>query len=381
MVADGHALLAPSVLRSAPGDEATLQGDYDLEQHNLKATLTSRGMDIGALHRHAELLGIPALRDLQSGSWKGQVSYTVDPGVSRWTGSIDIQRAIMALPSFSAPVRVAAAHVELDGPSMTVRKIQARSGDLTVTGEYRYEAAPLNGAAALNGVAAPTMAAAPRPHRFHLTAAHVTGAQLESLFRPALYRGGLMSRALGLRSSEAPDWLSQMRADGTVDIGTLSLAGSDFDHFSTRVIWDGTRIKLAGAKAHYDGGTVSGLIDADLTGRVPTYHVAGDVAGIAWRGGKVAADLSADTSGAGTDILANVRAEGSFQARDLDLEYTSMAGCFQFSWLRSAPQFKLTSLKVADGDEILIGSGATAPNGELVLDLAGVDKPVRLTLR
>ncbi len=369
IVADGHARLAPSILRSAPTDDATLQADYDLQQQSLSATLISRGMDIGALHRHAELAGIPALRDLQSGTWKGQVSYTRNAGAGRWTGAVDIQRATMAFPSFAAPVRVAVAHVDLDGPSLAVRKIQARSGDLSVTGEYRYQALGPDGAPAL------------RPHRFHLAAAHVNGVQLETLFRPALYRGGLVSRALGLRSSEVPSWLAQTRAEGTLDIGTLSLAGSDFDHVSTRVIWDGARIKMADTKAHYSGGTVSAIIDADLTGHVPSYHLAGDLAGIAWRGGKVSADLFVDTSGAGADILTNVHAEGSFNARDLDLEYTTMDGCFQFSWSRNSPQFKLTSLKLSDGDETLIGSGATAPNGELVLDLAGVAKPVRLTLR
>jgi hypothetical protein len=350
-----------------------VQGDYDLEKHTLKVTLISRGMDIGAARRHAEMAGIPALRDLQSGIWKGQVSYSLDPdaapstpvnaGASRWTGAIDIQRATMALPMFATPVRVAAAHAELDGLSITVRRIQARSGDLAVTGEYRYEAA------------------ARRPHRFHFTATRVNGAQLEALFRPALYRGGLVSRALGLKSSAAPDWLAQMRADGMIDIGTLDLAGADFERFSTRVIWDGARIKLAGAKARYAGGTVTAAIDADLTGHAPSYHLAGDIAGIAWKGGKVDADLSADTSGAGIAMLVNLRAEGSFNARGLDVDYPLMDGCFQFSGSRNLPQLKLTSLKVSDGDETLIGSGATAPNGEIVLDLAGMDKPVRLTLR
>lgn len=359
----GHARLSPSSVRAIPSDDATLEGDYDSERRSLKLTLTSRGMDIGAQRRHAGLTGIPALRDLQSGSWKGQISYSLDSSASRWTGNMDLQRATIALPLLASPVRLAAAHVELDGPSVTVRKIQARSGDLAVTGEYRYEFGAL------------------RPHRFHLSAARVTGTQLDALFRTALYRGGLVSRALGLKSSEAPDWLAQMRADGTLDIGTLNLAGFDFDHFSTRMIWDGVRIKLAATKARYSGGSLSAIIDADLSGHAPSYHLAGDVAGIAWKGGKVNADLSADTSGAGTDLIGNLRAEGSFDARGLDLDYTAMAGCFQFFWARNTPQFKLTSLKVADGDDTWIGRGATAPNGELVLDLAGVSKPVRLTLR
>jgi hypothetical protein len=366
MMEKGHALLAPAALHTVSGDDATLAGDYDVARQILKMSLTSRGMDIGALHRHAELAGIPGLRDLRSGVWKGQIAYILDSrnmGAGRWTGAFDVQRATMTFPFLTTPVRIASAHAELDGPSLVVRKIQARSGDVAVTGEYRYEPEEL------------------RPHHFHLTAAHVNGTQMETLFRPVLYRGGLVSRALGLKSSEAPGWLKQMRADGVIDVGALNLDGFAFDHFSTRVIWDGAHVKLAGAKARHAGGTISAVIDADLSGYAPSYHLAGDVAGIAWKGGKVEADLSADTSGTARDLLANLHSEGSFKARDLDLQYTSMAGCFQFSLLRNAPQVKLTGLTLSDGTETLVGRGTTSANGELVLDLEGVDKPVRLTLR
>ncbi len=220
IVADGFATLRPSQIRLTGSDEMNsgmISGDYDLNGHDLELTITSRGMDIGALRRHAAVTQIPVLRDLQSGVWKGQLSYSYNPGAApstagNWTGNLEVQRATLTLPLFATPVRVASAHAELDGTVLMVRKIQARSGDLAVTGDYRYEIGAL------------------RPHRFHLTAARVSGAQLESLFRPALYRGGLVSRALGLKRSDVPDWLVQMRAEGTIDVGTLDLGGFDFDH-------------------------------------------------------------------------------------------------------------------------------------------------------
>jgi hypothetical protein len=367
IVADGHVSLAPSPIRTTSNDEGTIQGDYDLSRNGLTVTLTSRGMDISALRHHAEVTGVPVLRDLQSGVWKGQLSYTSDPGMAppatgRWTGSVDVQRATITLPLFAAPVRVASAHAELDGTSLVVRKIQARAGDLSVTGDYRYEVGAL------------------RPHRFHLAAVRVSGPQLESLFRPALYRGGLVSRALGLKRSEVPDWLAQMRADGNIDIGALDLGGFAFEHMSSRVIWDGAHLKLAGTKAHFSGGSVTALVEADLTASVPLYHAAGSIAGFGWRGGKVSADMTVDTSGAGAETLGNLRADGSFNARGVEMNYTSMEGCFQFAW-GGKPRVKLNSLQLSDGETTFIGSGSTAANGELVLDLGGVAKPVRLTLR
>jgi hypothetical protein len=372
MVAEGSATLAPTHIHMSGGEDGLqsglIEGDYDLNQHSMAVTITSHGMDIAALHRHAALIQVPVLQDLQTGTWKGQLSYEFDPAApagtapGSWSGALDLQHATLNVPLFASPVRVASAHAELDGQTLTVRRIQARSGDLAVAGEYRYEMG------------------ARRPHRFHLVATRVTGGQLESLLRPVLNRGSLVSRAFGLKRGDVPDWLTQMKADGTIDVGLLDLGGFAFDHLSGRVIWDGPRVKLAGAKTHYQGAAVTALVEADLTGNAPSYHASGDVAGLPWKSGRVDADLSADTSGTGLETLANLRAEGSFKTRDVDMDYSSMQGCFQFS-TAAAPRVKLSSLQLSDGETTFVGSGAIAANGELVLDLAGVAKPVRLTLR
>ena len=70
-----------------------------------------------------------------------------------------------------------------------------------------------------------------------------------------------------------------------------------------------------------------------------------------------------------------------FRARGVDMEYNSMEGCFQFGWNAKSPRVKLSSLRVSDGEETYVGSGSTSVDGEVVLDLAGVPNPVKLTLR
>ena len=372
VVADGSASLAPTGIRMSGPEEGLnsglIEGDYDLNEHRLEVTISTRGMDIASLRRHAAMIQAPVVRDLESGVWRGQLSYTFDPSApagtlpGSWSGALDVQHAVLKVPLLSSPVRIASAHAELDGQTLTVRKIQARSGDLPVTGEYRYEIG------------------ARRPHRFHLAVAKVTGTQLELIFRPVLYRGGLVSRALGFRRADVPDWLAQMKADGIIEAGTLDLGQFVFDHVSSRVIWDGARLRLAGLKARYETASVGALIEADLTGNAPSYHGSGDVTGLPWKGGKVDADLVADTSGAGVETLGNLRAEGSFRARDVEMNYRSMQGCFQFGAANS-PRMKLSSLQVSDGESTFFGSGAMADDGEMVLDLAGVAKPVRLTSR
>jgi hypothetical protein len=372
VIADGSASLAPTGIRMTGPEEGLetglIEGDYDLAQHRLEVTISTRGMDIASARRHASVIQAPVLRNLESGVWRGQLSYTFDPTAAAgtapgsWSGALDVQHAVLKVPLLSGPVRISSAHVELEGQTLTVRRIMARSGDLAATGEYRYEIGAL------------------RPHRFHLVAARVSGTQLESLFRPTLYRGGLVSRALGLRRADVPDWLAQMKADGTVEVGTLDLGGFVFDHLSSRLIWDGARVRLAGLKGRYETAAVASMMEADLTGNTPSYHVAGDVTGLPWKGGKVDADVAAETSGAGTEMLGNLRAEGSFRARDVEMDYRSMQGCFQFG-VGNSPRVKLSSLQVSDGESTFVGSGAMEESGEMVLDLAGVAKPVRLTLR
>jgi len=161
----------------------------------------------------------------------------------------------------------------------------------------------------------------------------------------------------------------------------LELGGRAFEHVNSRVIWDGAMVKLTGATARVEAAGVTTQLEADLTGSEPSYHAAGSILGMPWKGGKVDADVVLDTSGSGTAALANLRAEGSFRAKDIDTAYPSIAGCFQFAISGNTPRVKLSSLQLSDGEEKFTGSGATSADGELMLDIAGVPKPVRLTLR
>jgi len=367
VIAQGHARLASAAFYIADQEQGAIEGDYDLNSHALLLSVSTHGMDLDKARPYAATMGIPVFRDLAGGTWKGEFAYGFVPGSpapeGRWTGNLDLQRTTLTLPAVALPVRVATAHIEMDRTTLSARKLQVKAGDVSATGEYRY------------------LLGADRPNQFRLSTPHLTGAQVEGLFRPALYRGTLASR-LGLRRADVPDWLAQVRADGTLEIGLLTLGGFDFAHVATRMLWDGPRVKFAGAKARYGNAAVnSAIIEADLNNNAPVYHGAGNVSGVSWKGGKVDADLNLDTAGAGLETLGNLRAEGSFTAHDMNAEYSSMQGCFLFNWSARSPQVKLTSLQVYDGDDVFVGRGATGADGALVLDLAGVEKPVRLSLR
>jgi hypothetical protein len=368
-VAGGRVVLGPSTLRAAGDEEATLGAEFDLTSRALSITVASKGMELSALRNHPVLSTIPVLRELQTGVWKGSLTYsneTDSPAV--WSGAIDLQRAVISFPPFAGPIRIATAHVDLNEDGVSVRRLQARSGDLAVSGEYRY------------------LLQAPHPHRFHLIFNRATGGQLEALLRPALNRGGLVSRALNLGRSTMPDWLAQIDGDGTLEFGSLVIHDIEFDAVKSRLLWLGPRVKLTAMQARAMGGGVSGLIDIDLSGSSPAYHLAGHLTGIPWKGGKVEAGAAVDTSGTGAQALLNLRAEGDFKARNVDLDYPAISGCYQLSWNSRQPQIKLTSLVLSDGDESYVGSASTAPNGDLIVSLTGSGmaenpKPVRLSLR
>lgn len=368
LIVDGHATLAPAGIRTAPTDDATIEGDYSPREGTLRVTLNSKTMDIGGLHSHASLMNVPLLRDLQSGLWKGQLTYSLETGSpAKWTGAVDIQHANLVFPFLARPVRVASVHADLSANSLVLKRLQAHAGDLVVTGDYRYDTGAL------------------RPHKFHFSTPHATGAQLEALLRPTVSRGGLVSRALNTLNmgppAPVPDWLAQIKADGELDIAALTIDGFAFEHFKSRLLWDGVQCKLTGAQASFSGGSATARIDADLSGNAPVYHVAGNLKSIAWNNGKVDANFAFDTSGMGRDTLANLRSEGSFEAREIDPDYNSIKGCYQFGWNGKSPRIQLNSLQLSDAEDTYIGSGSTAPNGEIVLEVEGNPRKIRLSLR
>ena len=158
----------------------------------------------------------------------------------------------------------------------------------------------------------------PAPHKFRITVPQASGAELEKLLMPTLRRGNLLTYAFNFGRAPEPDWLHNMKADGTIQAAEFDIEGGKFTKLRARVLWDGTDVQLSGLETQFGDAALKGAAKIHLAGRQPRYEVSGKATGFAWHGGTIGADGKLTTSGTGTELLGNMRAQGSFDGRDLD---------------------------------------------------------------
>jgi hypothetical protein len=357
--------LAPATVTNESNESAALEAIADVSNGLLEASLTSDGMSIESLRRQVSVTAAPLLSAATEGSWSGSLHYSnmAGVGVSPWSGAIRLKDAAIAFEAFSQPVRIRSADATIDGAGISIRGLNVGLGGIDAQGEYRYDSA------------------AARPHRFRLNVRNATGAELERLLMPTLRRGNFFNYAFNFGRVPEPDWLRAMRADGTLQIGSLDLATSLLTKVKARVIWDGTAIRLSGVQAQSGEAAFTGSAGVDLSQRQPAYAVSGLLKGLPWRSGEVDAEGTLTTSGTGSDLLTNMSAKGSFRAREIDLEpvdtYDKIDGCFDWQWDLRNPKLKLTQLVMTSGGDTFLGAADMLDNGQLVLRVSDGTKQIQ----
>ena len=357
----GAANLAPAAVNNEQGETATLTGSYDFAGQKLDLGISSEGMEIASLRKQISVAGAPVLGQATSGVWSGMLRYSSLP--LGWTGNLHLQNADIPFEAFSEPVHIVQADASIEGASLSLKKLDVKMGGLEASGEYRYEVG------------------APRPHRFRLTMAEADGLALEALLLPALRRGNLFTYAFNFGRVPQPDWLRDMKADGTLQMGTLKLMDVALTKVRSRVVWDGSLVKFAGLQGSMDRASFAGAATVDLGQRKPSYRVAGSLAGMVWRSGTIAAEGEVETNGLGQELAANLRASGSFHGKTLDFSpfevYSIADGCFEWVWDARNPRLKLTQLALTSGDATFVGSGETQEDGQVLLKLTDGAKQIQ----
>lgn len=97
----------------------------------------------------------------------------------------------------------------------------------------------------------------------------------------------------------------------------------------------------------------------------------GKLTGLPWRSGTIDAEGMLATSGVGRDLFANMRAQGSFEGKEIDLaaldSYESVEGSFEWAWDARNPKLKLSQLVMKTGADTYSGTGEMEDNGQLVI--------------
>lgn len=359
----GHARLAPAAVRTADGEEASLEADYDLAAGLLDLSIVTKDMGVPALRAQVALAAVPWLEQVRAGKWSGTLRYRNEAGAAGWAGKLEVKDAEVDVPGLASPLRITVARAQIDGARVDLDRMQASIGKLGFSGEYHY--AP----------------GAPRPHRIRLRAAELDAAELEDELMPTLRRAGLLARALG--RAAVPPWLRERAVEGPIQIDRMTLGKWRFRNVRTRLLWDGARVHLEGLQANLDDADVTGRLSVNLRGARPFYTLSARVHGLEWQGGRIDAEGALETFGAGSQLLANLTSEGVFTGAGVELgsvePLRALAGRYNLEWWQAAPRLRFTGLDVRTEGDAYTGRGATQDDGRLVVVLSNGSREMRLS--
>jgi hypothetical protein len=346
-------LLEPSTVSVGENESADVEGSFSLDgESSLDLKITTKALSVSDT-RSFGVAAIPLLDQTPQGTWRGWARYQwARDEVGQWSGEYELLNARIPVEGLTEPVKVQSAAVSLNGKRVTVSRLRAKVGAIGFTGDYRWEPGAV------------------RPHKFHLTIPEADAAELERVLAPALVRDrGFFARTLRLGDAPIPEWMKTRRADGTITMGVLTFGETQVHVAAARILWDAAQVRIVGVGAHIDDASLAGDFNINLAGRAPHYRFEGKLSEMAYMGGKLDFEGSADADGVGADILAAAHAEGHVRGRSIafspEVEFRTGSACFELSEQR----WKLSSVEVTQGADTYTGSGATQSDGRLALDL------------
>jgi hypothetical protein len=316
-------------------------------------------MSIASLRRQVSVAGAPLLGLATSGVWSGSLRYERPPaGVTApgWTGDIHLKDTNIPFEAFTQPIHVLDADATIDADGAVVKRLTMTVAGIAAQGEYRYETG------------------ARHPHRFRIWLPSATADDLEAVLVHALNRGSILAYAFNFGRVPEPDWLKNMHAEGSIEAGLLALGGTRVAGMKTNLVWDGSDVTLDGLTGRLADGTFAGDAAIHLAGRQPRYTINGTLTGLPWQGGILAATGAVTTSGLGADLLTNLRAEGTFTGRKLEIApltaWDNVEGRFDFAFAKATPKLRLSMLTIQSGGTKWTGAGETLDSGQIVVRVA-----------
>ncbi len=263
-------------------------------------------MSIASLRRQVSVAGVPADRPLATGgNWNGSLRYA---SVGGWTGDIHLKDTDVPFEAFAQPIHVVQADASLDEAGAVLKHVDLTVGGIEATGEYRYEI----------GV--------PHPHRFQLKVVSANAADLETMLLPALKRGNILTYAFNFGRAPQPGWLVDMHAEGAIQVGSLTVAGTPISNLRGNLVWDGTEVSFTGIAGRVADSPFSGTAKIHLAARQPRYEVTGNLSGFAWQGGTLTAIGGFHTFGTGADLLCEFACGRHFHRQEAGSCYAQSVG-------------------------------------------------------
>jgi len=371
MFSKDNVTFGPASVRMDNGQSAEIAGEYALDNSRAQLRISTRQLTIAEVQSSAERMvsaaPIPVLKELRQGAWKGWIAFDKRedrPGV--WSGDYELQNAVMDIPGLSAPLRLTTASVEMKAGAIQINRIRAHVGTVKLEGDYRYD--PDAG----------------RPHRVRVTIPELQLSELEHLMMPTLVRHeGFLARTFRLRKEKLPAWLEEREVDGSIEVQSLMNGDALLGEIRTHLVWDGPTILLSNLNCTLDDMHATGKMILNVAQAAPAYHWTGKVEDLDYRNGRLDFEGELDTSGIGENLLLNIRSQGTFEGRDLELAtdapFHEIAGSYRISGVSGIPRLVLTNLQVTQGGDTFTGQGSSQSDGHLILELTSGRRQMRLT--
>lgn len=349
--------LSPTAIVNDAGESADIDGQYDVASREFGVSLTSTGMSIASLRRQVSVAGVPLVGFATTGTWSGSLHFAQSPDApGGWTGDIHLKDTEIPFEAFAQPIHLHEADATLDPSGAVMKHISVTVAGIAAKGEYRYDIG------------------ATHPHRFSLTLPATEAADLQAVLMPALRRGGFLTYAFNFGRVPQPGWLRDMHAEGTIQVSSLAFPGLAVKNMKTTAIWDGAEVKLTGIQGKVNDATLTGAATIHLTGRQPRYELTGTLASFPWQGGTLTATAGLKTSGMGDDLLANLRAEGTFTGRSLEVGtlnlWDTVDGKFDFGFAGALPRLHVSNLTIQSAGARWTGAADTQDSGQTVVRVA-----------
>jgi hypothetical protein len=196
-------------------------------------------------------------------------------------------------------------------------------------------------------------------------------------------RGSLLARALRIGRRSVPEWLAQLRAEGSVAFGALSLGGVDFERVKAHATCDGVQIALAGLEGRLGQSRIDGGASINLQGPVPGYRVHARWRDLEWQSGSLEAQGILVSRGTGMELVGNLRSSGVFHGKSVALpeagDEASVRGAYELNWAPAGPRIRFAGLRLTLGGDHYSGQGRSTADGKLIIELASGARELRMS--
>lgn len=365
-ITSDHFHLDPANIQEAGGGTLEAGGDYYFSSGRVVASLEAERFSAAALKRTlADWFGSPeALSPIKSGRLTGEVKYSqgggdlASPEPGAWSGALRLSRATLKVPALANVLSDCSGNIAFNDSNFSLTHflghLSGIPGVNIVHATYRYDAA------------------ARRPEQLRLQIPVTTLEQIQHTLEPVLRPRSLLAR-LRFTSRHIPAWLSKRNLQADVTIGRLSAGGAKLGTLRTHLIWRGPELEFTSVRLYRGDGVVWGHGTANLAADSPRYRFTLGASGIYWKEGLLSAQGELTTSGFGSDVLANLRASGTFAARHLALSqdnlFQTMQGAFLVTVSGGQPDVEASHITAFDDRGAWTGEIETRSDGKLLADL------------